>query len=259
MGNALASEAAGILHVESDEELRRPLAEELRDDATPNAAARKVTQGETGWAARLWCHVACTTCCQLVRCPRAKEPGAPEETRRPARVVLWVGQLGLDEMPLLERARRGRDEGTRGPAAQRTAEGLWVDDIVVRGSQLRVYDLGGGTPASWKRYLGQANAITYVVDAHKSPAALAEALLQLRDLLRDNLVSRFVPLLVLGHLADDEAGAPRSGLDQPAVERVVRDVMERFLPYAWAVFLVSASQGRGLTPALEWLAESTKA
>jgi hypothetical protein len=256
MGNAQgvsAPEAAGVLHVESDEELRRPLDEELSVDATP-AAARKDPHGEAGWPAWLWCHVACATCCQLVRGPRLAEPGAPEEAQRPARVVLWAG---LCKTSLLERAPRGRDEVA---SPQPAAEGVSVNELVVRGSRLRVYDVVGATPAGWRRHLGQAHGIVYVVDARLGPAALAEALLPLRDLLRDNLVSRFVPVLVLGDKADDEAAeAPTSRLDQPVLERAVRDVLDRLLPYAWAVFIVSGTQRRGLSPALEWLAKSTGA
>jgi hypothetical protein len=254
MGNAEGSsapEVAGKLHVESDEELRRPLDEELSVDATP-AAARKDPHGEAGRPALLWCHVVCATCCQLVRGPRPAEPGAPEEALRPARVVLWAG---LGNTSLLERASRGRDESSPQPAA----EGVSVNELVVRGSRLRVYDVVGVTPARWKRHLGQAHGIAYVVDARLGLAALAEALLPLRDLLRDNLVSRFVPVLVLGDKADDEARAPTSRLDQTVLERAVRDVLDRLLPYAWAVFIVSGTQWRGLSPALEWLAKSTGA
>jgi hypothetical protein len=255
MGNVKggsAPEAAGVLHVESDEELRRPLDEELSVDATP-AAAHEDPHGEAGCPACLWCFVACAPCCQPVRGPRPAEPGAPEEAQRPARVVLWAG---LGKTSLLERASRGRDEVA---SPQPAAEGVSVNEFFVRGSRLRVYDVVGATPARWKRHLGQAHGIAYVVDARLGPAALAEALLPLRDLLHDNLVSRFVPVLVLGDKADDEAEAPTSRLDQPVLERAVRDVLGRLLPYAWAVFIVSGTQGRGLSPALEWLAKSTGA
>lgn len=183
-----------------------------------------------------------------------------EATYVPERRVVLLGVGGAGKSALLECMKKlctdwGKSDTSEPPAlpAQRLSSlaptvGLNVAKLETGNERLLVWDLGGAAQlrSIWRRYVEDAEALVFVVDATAAEDVMADARDSLRGLLKSESLVH-APLLVFANKQDLE-----NAID-PVKTSLALDLLSDAEMRPQCVQPCSAATGSGIREGLEWL------
>lgn len=185
-----------------------------------------------------------------------------EATHIPERRVVLLGAEGAGKTAILEClkllfSRNGGSGPSSSPALAESklarlssTVGLNVARLPTGQEKLLIWDLGGAKAlrAIWRRYVADAEALIWVVDATSEPVALDDARDCLRNLLKESSLIR-APLLVYSAKQDKE-----DAMD-PVKTSLALDLLSDAELRPQCVQPCSAKTGSGISEGIEWLVD----